>query len=55
MADYAFTPVMKSAQRSVAGAGGFWVSPVALNLEQVEESELLTDIGVKASWSLAGA
>ena len=54
MTDHDFTPI-KSAQRSLAGAKGFWVSPEALNLERVEESELLSDIGVKPDWSLAGA
>ena len=53
MTDYEFTPI-KSAKRSLEGDPGFWVSPGPMEIEGVEESPLLRDIGVKQDWSLAG-
>ena len=48
---FQFTPI-KSAQRSLADAPDFWVSPAALVLEQMEESPLLADIKVSADMEL---
>ena len=53
MTDYEFTPI-KSAKRSLEGEVDFWVSPGPMEIAGVEESQLLTDIGVKQSWSLGG-
>ena len=49
--EYSFTPI-KSAQKSMADAEGFWLSPPPMNLEQKDASDMLTYIGVKKESAL---